>query len=977
MGNFSSSIRNEKIHIYNTKKGNQMDIILQVRNEGKNITTTIEDIRINKKLSDVIELEKKYNNFTWEFEVVGDKSFNEFMNYSYSINTQYNFNPNKSLDATISIDDAGELIKGSLRLLNTIKVENGNIIYTMQLTGFIRDLFSIMDDHTLSSLDFSEYNHGRTIQHIKESMEGSLYKWGNLIVDEDQEDREGYVYPHIIYNSADDVSTHLYLNNLFPAIYFKTIIQKIEEKLNVDLGDFLKSDVWNNVVMPYTADNIKKTDEEVSNQTTRVGYTQTYDITPWRVHGTSWWKNFLYPHLSYINPGVFGYQNIYGLVMNDTSSNVINSGQEYQFQDPLSAWNGETYICKVAGYYDIRFNGKLRCQLLEAFGNNIEYDGGGSLEYYYNLRINGQVVDQSFNPSTGGNTLFITPPSGSHTSPWTIRYTLVMNLSQRNVFLEPTDFISIDYGFRHSGSVKWKGNDELIDARLLLDRSEVSGSSSFYTSLEVEPSDNNSYGGEEFSLSSILPDDLTIKDFIGDLIRMCNLVVIPKGNEDGRMKFDILPENEYFAPRSDKKSLNEKLDNYSKLSILPMNESNYKQYILKLQDDGDMYNKDFKDNTSETYGRKRLNLDNDFTNDKKEIKPENIASSIISDEYCVRPSIYFLKEDLTQFKGKIRLLQTKSLGSPNWQIWRSPDSIVRVNLSSYIYAGSWDDPFYPQFNINFSTPNKVYHNTSKVPNEDLYSRYWKTKIENIINPDSKRITIENAYMSYLDYIEFDFRDVYTLDGVDVRITSLGNYNPSTERLNIEAYTLLVDVDFTPSPRSVDGGVPTKNDYGYDYEDNSTTKGLTNENQFDKTFTIPEKVNSLRKGLNSQNNSKSILNGQRSIVKDSLTNVMNNGNKVNILNRVSNAIVSDNNKTVRKDGIYVANTKMEKGLKSFKWNSVYIINGNDYVWKTNDTDILSGGEDSVRNKGGIRYDRVILNGNIEGSSIFGNSSDGIS
>lgn len=645
-----------------------MEITLRVTNDGgSTVETTVDDIRINKKLSDLIEIEKKYNNFTWEFEVVGDKDFNNFMNYAYSVNSQYNFDPNKSLNANVTISNSGSLIEGSLRLLNTSIVENGNIIYTVQLFGYLRDLFSIMDDYTLSSLDFSEYNHQRTIDHIKENVEDDKIYVNGTLIEDDPTDRRGYVYPHIIYNSLDDAETHLYLNNLFPGIYFKTLIEKTEETLNLDFGQFLKSDFFDNVIIPYTADNIKKTDEQINDQTTRIGTTEQYDLTGWRNHGSSWWKNSLYP--KQVPPGRPD-QFIDGLSLDDESSDVINSGNDYQFQDNLNSWTGDRYVCQKAGYYDVRFNGKLRCQFKEVFGSNIQYNGGGSLEYYYRLRINGQVVDESYNANDGGMTLFITPPSGSYASPWTLDDVFVFNVSQNNVFLEEGDVVNLEYGFRFSGATNWAGNNELIEARLLLDRLEVVGSTTDYTAFEVVPSDNNSYGGEEFRLSSILPDDLTINDFFQDLVKMFNLVVIPEGSDDdGVRRFNILPENEYFnSDRSTVKDLNELIDQNSNLTILPMNESNFKQYILKLQDDSDVYNKDFKDMTSETYGRKRLNVTNDFTNDKKIIQPSNFATSIISDEYTPdRPSVYFLKEDLSELSGpKIRLLKTKKISTPNW-----------------------------------------------------------------------------------------------------------------------------------------------------------------------------------------------------------------------------------------------------------------------------------------------------------------------
>lgn len=949
-----------------------MEIVLRVTNNDNTVETTIEDIRINKKLSDLIDIEKKYNNFTWEFEVVGDKPFNEFMDFSYSINTQFSFNPNKSLDASINISNSGTLIEGSLRLLNTAKVENGNIIYTFQLVGFIRDLFSIMDDWTLSSLDFSEYDHIRTIDHIKENIEDNVIYLNNQLTTDNIDDRQGYVYPHTIYNSIDNVDTHLTLNNMYPAIYFKTLINKIETTLDVDLGNFFKSPTFDNVVIPYSSDNIKKTEEQINDQSTRIGLTNDNPLTPWRNHGTSWWKNSLYP-----GPQITPNQDINGLALTDTTTNVINLGSDYQFQDNLNSWTGDRYVCQIPGYYDLRFNGKLRLELRRAFNQDITYQGGGSFEYYYRMRINNQVVDQSFNATNNGMTLFMTPPGGTHSSPFKTPDVFSFNLSQNNVFLEEDDVVTIEYGFRFPSGLNFTGNNELIDARLILDRSEVVGGGVDYTRLEVIPSDNNSYGGETFSLQSILPQDLTINDFMSDLIKLFNLVIIPKGRENGRQTFDILPENDYFNTNSSTtKDLSSMIDQYSNMEILPMNESNYKQYVLELESDEDMYNKDYQDNTSHTYGRKRLNIENDFTNDKKFIKPKNIAASILSDEYTPnRPSLYFLKDDLSELKGKLRLLKTKTLNTTNWQIWRAPDSSERVNVGKYVFMSSWDDPTNPDFNLNFSTPNKVYHNTPKIPENNLYTRYWRNKINNIINPEAKRITISNAYMSYLDYINFDFRDVYTLDGIRVRITSLGNYNPTIERLSVEAYTILEDdYDFISQSRDIVEGIPKDiYDSGISIKEKS---GLINEDQFDKPYTIPERINRLRRSLNSSFNPKTITSGERSIIKETSSNIVNNGNKVNILNRVQNAVVSDNNKTVTKDGLYVANTKLESGLKSLKWNSVYIINGNDSNWKTNNTDVLHGGEDSVRNKGGIRHDRIIINGNIEGSSLFGGSTDSL-
>lgn len=977
--------------------------IIAYKNGGVELDTIgDQDISLNYQIDDILDVSKRNTAFSKTIKLPGTPVNNKFFKQIFDVNIDsIYFNPVKRIPVVIRIG-TNDVMQGFMQLMNVI-LNNGQITYEISIAGSLKNILSTISDYYLSALDLSDYNHTRNQSNIVSSWDYNVYKQGTLTSFGGP--GEGYVYPYIINGNSTGIWNQIYVYDMFPAIYIKTIIDRIFKFAGYTYtSKFFESDYFKMLVMPFNGDKLQLTEEQVEQRTVRAGITgtATEPITPYRQNNTSWY---------------YSYMDNYSLGsgFNRESGTVTDSGSDLTFTDDLGQWNGSIYTCSINGYYDVAFVGKLFVQYKNDT-DNVEWNGN-SLEYNYKMELvknNGNIVTLA--SSTG--TQLITPSDGaSHASPWTdFLNPLEMSMNASNVAMEAGDKVRILVGHRHPGYVNWQGNDSNVYSRLVLDPVYDGEFSKFI----VEPSSNILMGNEAIDMNQILDKKIKMKEFFLDIVKMFNLVI--QDNPNVSNDIIIEPRDDFFKSRQRVLNWDEelKLDNDSDVKITPMSELDFKSYRYTYAADTDYYNKEYTDETNRVYGDYEIQVDNDFSD--KENKLELMFASTPDGQPFIdsRVAPFFADYDGTWFKPKKvkpRILfynGTIDLYSGSTLYIRDYDGQSNANstaVTRYPYVGMWDHPSTPQWDLAFGRTEKIYWNTTEYPNQNLFERFHKQTFQNIIDINAKLLEC-TVYLTPKDIATFDFRDIVFLLGSYWRVSQIKDYNPvQTDRLTKVILYKIIDIDIIDRYQV---SVPTSNaSCPVDMVSKKTKTGIIVVSQSGQEVTAdcckqvggtfkngvcymrpfkptPVGVDATFKqrgfvtgGLDVVPTSDSkgpVMVGMNQNSKNTLgVSIYGNGNYVaegsnpgfivgnnsTIRPDVEGAVVIGDGISATEDGaVYIGGIVITQD-GNIKQNGINIIDGGeDEVFnyeKTNPIDVVDGTVDSVRNPGGESKSRVYIDG----------------
>lgn len=756
----------------------------------KKVLDTYDDlgIAITYEIEDILSVDSRSTNWTKTIILPGSAVNNKLFHHIFDVNIELGtFNPKESIPTVIRIDDE-EILKGNMQLLS-LSVEQGLVEYEVTIFGTLTSFKSKIENKYMRDLDLSKYNHIRNQENIKNSIDYSIFINGAFTSLSGP--GEGYVYPYIVYGGETDVQNRVFVRDLFPAVYVKTAVDALFDSLGMTVkSQFFQTDYFKSLILPFTGDKLQITDEDFSKRSAIIGVSTASEYiaaTGVTSSGSNW---TVYNQL----PG-----------WERESGTVDNNGSELTFKDESGQF-ANVFTCANAGYYSINFDPKVFARYTNSNGT-VEYSpGSGSFEYLYRMelvKVDGSVIvlDSSIDPTNSndqfGTQLFSPSDGAEHSSPWIDTATpITMSLSCSNILLEAGDKIRVHYEFRYPQGVNWSGiGGENTKAQLLW--KGVNGQE--FSVLSIEPSNNESLGNEIVNMNQILPENYKQLDFISDLIKMFNLVIVD-GDDPNTLIME--PRDDYYASKQEVLNWDEelKLDYDSEYKITPMSEVDATSYLYSYSEDFDYYNQQYTEETKKIYGQRIVNVQNDFS-DRENSTKVSFASSVDSSQFIDgRVAPFFVKKDdenFLQMKVKPRILFYGGRVNKSYLILQDfagqalEDTTV---MDYYGYAGMWDHPTEPNYDLAFGSPDKIYWSSDVAPNYNLVEKFHKTTLNNIIDPNAK--LLEGMFrLSPRDIANFDFRKVVYLLGHYWRVNVIKDYNPvGGEKLtNVVLYTIN-DVD---------------------------------------------------------------------------------------------------------------------------------------------------------------------------------------
>ncbi|NBV78200.1 hypothetical protein EBR66_08630, partial [bacterium] len=297
--------------------------------------------------------------------------------------------------------------------------------------------------------------------------------------------------------------------------------------------------------------------------------------------------------------------------------------------------------------------------------------------------------------------------------------------------------------------------------------------------------DRNLALGDNMNLNSFIPD-MKADDFINEITKLFNLYW-KKGE---RKVFNIEPRNDFYEalPIVD---WSYKVDYEKTVSIEPLYDLVSKSWKFGYSEDGDYYNEDYTENYNENYGDKSVVIDNDFVNEV----------STLTSGFSPTPAVKYLNTDrvlpayvkenngsLNSYNPKMRILFYGGFIS-TVNPWNFIDPytniVITPNFTKYPYAGHFDNPSQPSYDLNFGITKKYYYNWNNLPNSNLFNLFWRSYIEEITDKNSHLLKCR-LLLNDLDIINFDLRSIIQIKEVYYRVNKL-TFNPITSIAEVELF----------------------------------------------------------------------------------------------------------------------------------------------------------------------------------------------
>ena len=321
--------------------------------------------------------------------------------------------------------------------------------------------------------------------------------------------------------------------------------------------------------------------------------------------------------------------------------------------------------------------------------------------------------------------------------------------------------------------------------------------------------------GSSINISSILPKDMSCKDFLLSIIKMFNLHI--ESDKQVERLYYIEPRDTYYKTGSggltDYVDWSDKVD-VDSIDIIPMGELIAKYYTFQNKEESDFWNKKFREDRGRPYAKYTKEVTNDFLKNEVKIevplgttvminnpdgsdvvmpavlqKEANGAAKPVSNS-MPRMLIWGGLRPYTASRGASGINLTNAQGSvQGWELLSTvqvatAQTATSSVYTSYPYAGTVDSPTDPQFDINWYNMEQgdfVYWDNSRWTNENLYNKYWSNFINEISDPASKVIVAKLRLLNK-DIYNLDFRKIYVIDGNYLRLQKIIDYDPVNDGL---------------------------------------------------------------------------------------------------------------------------------------------------------------------------------------------------
>lgn len=309
---------------------------------------------------------------------------------------------------------------------------------------------------------------------------------------------------------------------------------------------------------------------------------------------------------------------------------------------------------------------------------------------------------------------------------------------------------------------------------------------------------NDIIPGQYVNFNDVIPKNMKQRDFLQELVRMHNLYIEPSKSSPNTLIIE--PREDFYRLGGNALDWSNKIDLTTPIGVQILANTQTKRTTFTYKTDGDWFNKLYTQATNEIYGEFKHILDNEFLTGETKIEsifsPTPLASlySYFGDSggnSLTKPGAFILPVFVNGNNVKpssnagpsgavqinYRMLLKKVVDNQNSDTIK----IFGNSTHTYPYAGPFDDPYNPQYCVNWGQTlgEFIPTNTSGVFN-NLVNTYWSGLLAEMNDMDSRIITC-SMYLTAKDILDFNFYKLIflSINGVDgyYKVNSIEDYIP--------------------------------------------------------------------------------------------------------------------------------------------------------------------------------------------------------
>lgn len=298
--------------------------------------------------------------------------------------------------------------------------------------------------------------------------------------------------------------------------------------------------------------------------------------------------------------------------------------------------------------------------------------------------------------------------------------------------------------------------------------------------------------GDTLSVTDTIPKGILQKDFFASIVKMFNLMITEDKYKEKHLIiepwvdfYDLNPAN-YLDWSS-------KIDRSKPIKIRPMSEINARYYTLKGKADTDYLNDKYKKKWNETYGDRMYDNQQEFAKESDSVEvvfaPTPLIGYTGTGHDKVFPAIYKYNngaEESTEFICRI-MFANKFTGKTAWKIY-SKDTIPIIGTpisygtyTEYGYAGHFDSPNSPTYDLNFGATKELFFDASNTllggwgTGNNLFNLFYSSYFAEATDKDSRLVTCTMKFYEK-DIFNLNFGKLIYIDGTLYRLIKIKDYS---------------------------------------------------------------------------------------------------------------------------------------------------------------------------------------------------------
>lgn len=724
---------------------------------------------LNYSIADVKNPEKRKRSGSLTVTLPGDRNNLNIFYTAYALSitdlgagTGFQFDPTVRVEAQVY--EGGNLLFDGLLQLFQVKIEKGKYSFEVGLYSNYVDWFKELGDLTVGGLGWSEYDHTLNQTNIENSWDTSVVvnstPTSNFTTG--VPDGFGYVYPHIDWGYADDLTT-LSTTDIVPLLYVKEVLEKCAEVADLTItGNWINEEKIKRLLVSWGGGE-KNRLSQAEIDAREVDYDNALDYSESVSH----------------NQGPFYFGNPNGTpeyryggppqpVWGDISTFTLTDDDIGQFNTTI----GRVTVAQ-SGKYRITFSGTIRARapFSTTPTSTITHDPKLTIL----LKRNGASLPGSSVTIPASTTASYTSTAINITGeldllagdeirvaffPQTLNSAITWNGN-------PTDVPTIDFDF-----------DTTTDARFLME------------AIETPITD-----GDTVELARFAPN-MKCSDFVKGIVRAFNLYV-GDPTEEGEIKIE--PLEDFYQDTDDAIDVTELVDHNKPIVIKPASSIEGKLYEYKWSASGDYWTTRYVEEYGRGYGDYTYEVPSTFQTGvrKFELPFSQTIPVTVPNSEIISPRVVRIDNSTgakSPFKGKPRLFiynGVVSLSSGTFTL-TDDDGTNGTSHNDYPNANHLMDLTNADFDLNWTLPEEIYFEPTAYTNNNLWTGYERF-VRETTGRDSKIVTLFLKVDAEWMY-DFTFDQLLMINGVVYRVNEIKEFDPEANDTTMFELVRVVEAD---------------------------------------------------------------------------------------------------------------------------------------------------------------------------------------